>query len=81
MDPRRVIARFHARTASEIPMVEERVRMVPTTDLICPHCKTAIAEKAIGYDGENWFHRAATCAGKPMRMPPPKYALSDFLKP
>ena len=61
-------------------MVEERVRMVPETELICPHCKTAIHEKAIGYDGENYFHRAATCLGKPMKMPPPKF-VPDWLKP
>jgi hypothetical protein len=80
VDPRRIVARFQARVAAEIPLVIKQVRMVPQTDMICPHCKTAIHEKGFWYDGENYFHRAATCAGKPMRMPPAEN-VPDYLKP
>jgi hypothetical protein len=84
MDPlaTKVLARFITGSVAsdDVPMVIEQVKMVPQTELICPHCKTAMHEKGIGYDGKNWFHRAATCLGKPMRMPPPKYT-PDWLKP
>lgn len=54
-------------------MVVEKTVMVPRTALMCPHCASEIPEKGIYYDGTNWFHRAATCIDKPMRMPPSKY--------
>lgn len=66
--------------ALEIPQVIEEVRMQPHTYLVCPHCRQDIHEKAIHYDGSNFFHSVASCRTKPVRMPPPKPEALAFLK-
>ena len=66
--------------AQDLPQVVEKTEMVPRKFLVCPHCQQEIHEKGLYYDGTNWFHRAPTCQGKPMAMPPPKEDMPAILR-
>lgn len=73
MSPYSYDRRRNVRVASsEIPVIIEEVRMEPHTYQVCPHCRQDIHEKALYFDGTNWFHSAPECLNKPIAMPPSK---------
>lgn len=66
--------------ASEAPQVIEKTVMEPRTVWVCPHCASEMHEKALFFNGSNYFHSVASCRGKPIRLPPPKEDVAAILR-